>query len=258
MIFHTPRIMRGKIQLRKEQVDLAEVIAHSIEAARPLIDAQGHELLVSLPSPSVRVEVDPVRIAQVITNLLSNAAKYQDKPGHIWLDAYRHGDCAVVRVRDDGIGIEPQLLLRVFELFTQADRSVARSQGGLGIGLTLVRSLVSMHGGSVTARSEGPGRGTEFVVRLPALMGKPPAEEMPGAEPSAAQPGDSPRRRILVVDDNVAAARACAEMASLWQHEVGVAHTGPTALEIAKTFHPDVILLDIGLPGMSGYEVAEQ
>ena len=251
------RIMRGKIQLRKERISLAEVVARGVETARPAIDAGKHELVVSAPQEPVWVDVDPVRIAQVIANLLNNAAKYNDKPGHILVSAQREGDDAVVRVLDDGVGIDKDLLPQVFDLFTQADRSVARSQGGLGIGLTLVRSLVERHGGSVEAFSEGPGRGSEFVVRLPALAAPPKSEtETKTNGHKAEAPAATASRRVLVCDDNADAARTFAEIAALWKHDVRVTYTGAAALEMAKSYHPDVVLLDIGLPGMSGYQVA--
>ncbi len=256
------RIMRGRVQLRKERVQLAEVIARGVEIARPLIDTQKHELAVSLPKEPVWLEVDAVRIAQVIANLLNNAAKYNDKPGHILLSASRQGEEVVLRVLDDGVGIDKELLGRVFDLFTQADRSVARSQGGLGIGLTLVRMLVQRHGGSVEALSEGPGRGSEFVVRLPAAVPQGAAQGAGDGKSSGnghpvLAPATVPRR-VLIVDDNVDAARAFAEVASLWKHDVRIASNGAAALELAKSYHPDVVLLDIGLPGMSGYQVAKQ
>ena len=256
------RIMRGRVQLRKERVQLADLVARGVETARPLIDAQKHELAVSLPKEPVWLEVDAVRIAQVIANLLNNAAKYNDKPGHILLSASRPGEEVVLRVLDDGVGIDKELLGRVFDLFTQADRSVARSQGGLGIGLTLVRMLVQRHGGSVEALSEGPGRGSEFVVRLPAATAQGVAQGAGDGKSSGnGHPPLAPAtvpRRVLIVDDNVDAARAFAEVASLWKHNVRIASNGAAALELAKSYHPHVVLLDIGLPGMSGYQVAKQ
>lgn len=254
------RIMRGKTSLRKARVDLGSVIARSIDTARPLIESQQIRLEVSLPPEVVWLEADSVRLAQVFANLLNNAAKYNERGGRIWISARREGDQAVVRVRDSGVGIERDLLPRVFDLFTQADRSAERSQGGLGIGLTLVRSLVEMHGGSVKAHSDGPGKGSEFVVTLPAM---PPQAEAPAARAeTAASPGataaPAPRRRVLVVDDNVDAARSYAEIARLWKHEVRVAYDGPAALEMAKAYRPEIVLLDIGLPGISGYEVARR
>jgi CheY-like chemotaxis protein len=250
------RIMRGKIQLRKERIPLGDVIRRGIDTARPLVEAQGHELLVQLPAEPLWVEADPVRMAQVVANLLNNAAKYNNKSGHIWVSAERKGETAILRVRDDGIGIEQNLLGKVFDLFTQADRSIARSQGGLGIGLTLVRSLVEMHGGTVEARSEGADRGSEFIVRLPVLVAPPRPEEAPADGKTHGAPAKP--QRVLIVDDNVAAARILSEIAARWQHDVRVVHTGETALEAARDYHPDVVLLDIGLPGMSGYEVAAQ
>ncbi len=179
------RIMRGKVQVRKQRVPLKEVIDRGLETAQPQIAAQGHELLLEIPVEPIWIEADPVRIAQVVTNLLNNAAKYNNKPGHIWVTAQRQGEQAVLRIRDDGIGIEGELLPHVFDLFTQADRSIARSQGGLGIGLTLVRSLVELHGGAVEARSEGPDKGSEFIIRLPALA------SLPGEAGAARRGGDA-------------------------------------------------------------------
>jgi signal transduction histidine kinase/ActR/RegA family two-component response regulator len=251
------RIMRGKIQFRKERVQLADVVARGVETARPLIDEQKHELTVSLPQEPIWLDVDPVRIAQVITNLLNNAAKYNPNPGHIVLTAVRQGDAAVLRVLDDGIGIEKNLLPRVFDLFTQADHGVARAQGGLGIGLTLVRSLVERHGGSVEAFSEGPGKGSEFIVRLPVAAAPPEGGQRKGDGHAALAPVKV-QRRVLIVDDNIDAARAFAEVAALWKHDVRIASNGAAALELAKSYHPDIVLLDIGLPGMSGYQVARQ
>jgi len=253
------RIMRGKIQLRKEPVQLAEVIGRGIQTARPLIEAQKHELVLSVSDGPLWIEADPVRIAQVVANLLNNAAKYNDKPGHIWVSVERQEERAVLRVGDDGIGIERDLLPRVFDLFTQADRSIARSQGGLGIGLTLVRSLVERHGGAIEARSEGPGKGAEFVVRLPLLAQAPRVAGQGDKNGKSRREGaQGPRHRVLVVDDNVDAARTLSEMAALWQHDVRVAHNGVEALETARNYRPDVVLLDIGLPGMSGYQVAQE
>ena len=253
------RIMRGKVQLRKERISLADAVQRGIETARPLIELQHHELHVELPLLPVWIEADPVRIAQVVANLLNNAAKYNDKPGHITLTCESHGDQAVLRVRDDGIGIEKELLPRVFGLFTQADRSIGRSQGGLGIGLTLVRSLVEMHDGSVEARSEGPGMGSEFIVRLPVMAAEPEAASPP-ARPgiTSRHNGHGPHHRVLVVDDNAAAAQILSEIAARLHHEVRVAYTGETALEMAGNYLPDIIFLDIGLPGINGYQVAEQ
>jgi signal transduction histidine kinase/CheY-like chemotaxis protein len=248
------RITRGKIQLRREPVDLAAAVTRGVETARPLIDAHGHVLTVTLPPEPIRLEADPTRLAQVIGNLLTNAAKYTEQGGHIGLTVERRPGEAAVRVRDDGVGIPAALLPQVFDLFAQGDRSPARSEGGLGIGLTLVKNLVEMHGGRVEARSEGPGQGSEFVVRLPL-----PDEQAPNeGEAAAGGRRPVPPRRVLVVDDNVDAAESLATLLRVDRHEVRTAHDGPTALEEAATFRPEVVLLDIGLPKMDGYEVARR
>jgi len=254
------RIMRGKVGLRKQRVDLGSILARSVETARPLFSSHQIHLDVSMPQQPVWLDADPVRLAQVFANLLTNAAKYNERGGNVWLTAHCEGAWARVCVRDNGIGIEPDLLPRVFDLFTQADRSAERSQGGLGIGLTLVRSLVEMHGGSVQGSSEGPGKGAEFTVCLPALDAAAPSA-LGASEPAKSGPrpaSESPRRRVLVVDDNVDAARSFAEIARLWKHEVRVAYDGPEALELAQAYRPEIVLLDIGLPGISGYEVARR
>ena len=251
------RIMRAKIDLRKETTNLATIIHSAVETAQPVIDAQGHELTVSLPKKKILVEADVVRMAQVISNLLMNAAKYTDHAGRIWLTIERDGpDAALIRVKDSGIGIAPELLSRVFDLFVQGHRSLARSQGGLGIGLTLAKNLVEMHGGTISAHSEGLGKGSEFVIRLPVMMTKrvDPAHETPAKSPHAA----GPSRRILVVDDNVDAAELTATLLTMWGHEVRTLHDGLSVLTAVDSFQPEVILLDIGLPGMSGYDVARQ
>jgi PAS domain S-box-containing protein len=251
------RITRGKVTLRKEPVDLATVVTQAIETSRPLIESHRHELTVSLPGEAIWVEADLTRLAQVIANLLTNAAKYTPEGGHIRLTVERDGDTAIVRVRDDGVGISGEMLTSIFDLFTQGDRSLARSEGGLGIGLTLVKRLVEMHGGSVIAYSDGPGRGSEFIVRLPTLPAAPsaPADTSKGGRSTSPS---SSRRRILVVDDNVDAADSLAMLLGIGGHEVRTAHDGATAVEVAKAFQPEVVLLDIGLPGMDGYEVARQ
>jgi PAS domain S-box-containing protein len=247
------RIMRGRIELRKEPVKLAAVVARGVETAQPMIDAQGQQLLVSVPPGPLRLEADPTRLAQVISNLLHNAAKFSQRAGRIWLTVERQGTEAVLRIRDEGAGIRPELLPHIFDLFVQGDRSMERTQGGLGIGLTVVRKLVELHGGTITAHSEGPGKGSEFVVRLPGL------QEAGDQDSAAAGPGSARvavARRILVVDDNVDAAESLAVMLRRQGHEVTLAHNGPEALQAAVEQPPDVVLLDIGLPGMNGYEVA--
>jgi signal transduction histidine kinase/DNA-binding response OmpR family regulator len=249
------RITRGKIRLQTEVVDLASVVARAVETTRPLIETRQHELTVSLPPEPVCVRGDPVRLAQVLGNLLSNAAKYTEEGGRISLTVTHEGAEAIVAVRDSGVGIPPDMLASVFELFTQVDRSLDRAQGGLGIGLTLVRRLVEMHGGRVEARSDGPGQGSEFLVRLPALTtAKPPEYSSKGV----AIPAIGLRRRVLVVDDNTDGAESLALLLQLAGHEVRIAHNGPQALDSVESFAPQLVLLDIGLPGMDGYEVARR
>jgi PAS domain S-box-containing protein len=247
------RIMRGRIELRKELVDLAGVVSRAVETAQPVLDAQGQDLVMSMPEEPVFIEGDATRLAQVVANLLNNAAKYSRHAGRVWLTAGRQRGDVVLRVRDTGAGIPPALLPHVFDLFVQGDRSLERTQGGLGIGLTIVKRLVEMHGGTVEVHSEGPGKGSEFVVRLPAYASTsvPTEPEQPHEQIDGKQP-----RRVLVVDDNVDAAESIAMLLRHWGNEVRMAHNGPQALEVATAFSPDVVVLDIGLPGMSGYEVA--
>jgi PAS domain S-box-containing protein len=251
------RVMRGKIELRRERVELASVVARAVETVQPLVDAQAHQLAVHLPAESLVVDVDPVRLAQVVGNLLTNAAKYTDTNGHIRLTAERHGGTAVLRVRDDGIGIAKEMLPRIFELFVQVDHASTKAQGGLGIGLTLVKNLVEMHNGTVEALSEGLGQGSEFVLRLPIATGPNAAGRDPEPDPAAHAVASS-GFRLLVVDDNQDAAVSLAMLLRLQGHEVRVAHSGPAALEMANANPPDVIFLDIGMPGMDGYEVARR
>jgi two-component system CheB/CheR fusion protein len=248
------RITQGKITLTKAPLAVRTFLSTAVEASRPLIDARQHALEVSLPEEAIRVEGDPTRLAQVISNLLNNAAKYTPLGGHIRLSAGRDGDEAVIRVQDDGEGISPDMLPRVFDLFSQANQSIDRSEGGLGIGLTLVKRLVEMHGGTVEARSDGPGDGSEFIVRLPLLrsevLGTPP--------PSAEVSGPGLPRRILVVDDNRDSADSLARLLRRLGHEIELAYEGSSACKAASAFTPDIVLLDIGLPGMDGYEVARR
>ncbi len=250
------RITSGKIRLQKERIDLAAVVARALEGARPLIDARRHTLEVNLPEVPVPVEADPVRLAQVLWNLLNNAAKYTPDGGRITLTVER-GDEAVVRIRDTGTGIAPEMLPKVFDLFTQVERTLDRAQGGLGLGLTLVRRLTEMHGGTVAATSEGLGQGCEFVVRLPVLPDEAPAAEpvRPSAERRVAP---APGRRILVVDDNRDSAESLAMFLRLFGNDVRTVHGGRLALVVAETYRPDVVLLDIGLPGLDGLEVCRR
>jgi CheY-like chemotaxis protein/two-component sensor histidine kinase len=248
------RITRGKISLQAEPVDMGTVIARAVETSRPQIDARRHDLTVTLPAEPLLLEADPLRLAQVLGNLLDNAAKYTDDGGRIWLTATKEGKEAVLRVRDTGVGIPAEMLSSVFELFTQVEKSLDRAQGGLGIGLTLVRRLVEMHGGRVQVQSDGPNQGTEFTVRLPLLSGE---QSQPAQDPGIAN-GDQVKCRILVVDDSRDGADSLALWLQVSGHEVQVCHDGIKALELAGNFQPDVVLLDIGLPGMDGYEVARQ
>ena len=244
------RISRGKVELRRERVDLATVVNSAVETSRPLIEESDHQLDLRLPAEPVFVDADLTRLAQVVANLLNNAAKYTEKGGRIELTAGRDGAWATLSVRDNGVGIPAPMLPRVFEMFTQVDRSLDRSQGGLGIGLSIVKRLAEMHGGTVEARSEGHGQGSEFVVRLPAL---PPATEA-GRGPETADGSGAAARRILVADDNEDSAASLAMMLTLMGNEVHTAHDGVEAVEATAAFRPDVILLDIGMPRMNGYE----
>jgi signal transduction histidine kinase len=247
------RITRGKLPLRKERVELAAAVRSAVETARPLIEAAGHEFTLILPPEPVFLDADLVRLAQVVANLLTNAAKYTDKGGHIRLTAEQQGDQIVLSVKDTGIGIAADHLPRVFDMFSQVASAIDRSQGGLGIGLSLVKGLVQMHGGTVDARSEGLGKGSEFVVRLP--LGKPCGRQFQAGH---ANGNRQPGRRVLVVDDNRDAADSLGMLLRLLGHQAQVAHDGPAALEAADKLRPDVMLLDIGLPGMNGYEVARR
>jgi signal transduction histidine kinase/ActR/RegA family two-component response regulator len=247
------RITSGKVELRKEPVNLAWVAANALEASRILVEQRGHSLSVSLPEPPVFVEADPMRLEQVITNLVNNAAKYTPPQGHIRVTACRENADAVIRVRDDGIGIPPEVIPHVFELFTQAERSLAREEGGLGIGLTIVRSLVELHGGTATAQSEGPGRGSEFIVRLP--LGS-RTEAPPRPPPTEA--GVIRSLRVLVIEDNADNRVALQTFLKLDGHQVEVAGEGLSGVEIARDARPEVALIDIGLPGLNGYEVGRQ
>jgi CheY-like chemotaxis protein/two-component sensor histidine kinase len=245
------RIMRGKIELRKRPVQLSSLIRQSVEAIRPLVAAHDLELNVSLPERPVWLEADPVRLLQVIENLLTNSAKYTEAGGRISISVEVEQREAVLSVQDTGVGIERELLPTVFDLFTQSSRSLDRAKGGLGIGLTLVRRLVELHEGTVTAHSEGPGKGSTFTVRLPVTHRIPPAEAV------AQRMETSESWRIVVVDDNVGAAVLLAKLLEkMGSHEVVMAHDGPSALARIEESHPEVVLLDIGLPGMNGYQVA--
>ena len=246
------RITTNKLRLQKTRVDLRGILESAVETSRPLVEAGGHRLALDMPDAPVWVDADPVRLAQVFSNLFNNAAKYTDRGGRIELLARTGPEIAVV-VRDNGIGIAPDVLPQVFEMFSQAAPAIDRSQGGLGIGLFLVKSLVEMHGGSVAAKSAGAGRGSEFTVRLPSAA---PARPSPPADRQPARDGD--HRRILVADDNADAADTLAAMLRFSGYDVAVARDGEQALALAGEFRPALALIDIGMPKMSGYEVARR
>lgn len=255
------RITRGKVELRKVRLDLAAVMARAVEGVRPFLEDRQHHLEVSPPAEALELDADPARIEQVLANLLNNAAKYTPPGGHIGLSAVREGDEAVIRVRDDGIGIRADVIGHIFDLFQQADRVPGRVSEGLGIGLSLVRSLVEMHGGTVEASSAGADRGSEFVVRLPVLpKAAGGGAATGGIDRTAEEPAAVARPlRVLVTDDNVDSADSLAMLLRLEGHEVRTAHDGPQALEAARAFRPHVVFLDIALPkGMDGHEVARR
>jgi len=249
------RITKGKIRLRTEQLDLRDVVHDAVETSRPLIDEMGHQITVEMPQTPLLVRGDPARLTQVVANLLNNAAKYQMENGTITVRIEHDGTDSVIVVKDGGIGITRESMPRIFDLFTQGERAPDRAAGGLGIGLSLVKQIVELHGGTVRAESPGPGLGSEFVVHLPASIDSlvTQADGTSEAVPSA----DAPRS-ILVVDDNEDAAESMAMLLRLRGHEVVVAHNGEDALRLAGERPPSVVLLDIGMPGMDGYEVCRR
>jgi signal transduction histidine kinase/ActR/RegA family two-component response regulator len=252
------RVMRGKIELRMEAVELATVVARAVETTHPFIEAQSHDLSINLPDESLLMNADPIRLAQVIGNLLTNAAKYTEASGRIGITANKEGNHVVLRIRDNGIGIAPDMLPHIFELFVQVDHAATRSQGGLGIGLTLVKNLVEMHQGKVEAHSGGLGKGSEFVVRLPLLTQERPKSTEKENEEHPHESARASGHRLLVVDDNDDAATSLAMLLKLQGHEVRIANDGPSALKLATSYRPSVVFLDIGMPGMDGYEVARR
>ncbi|HJT62385.1 MAG TPA: response regulator [Burkholderiales bacterium] len=252
------RISQGKISLKKEPIELSRIISHSVETARPLIDARAQTLTVSAPPAPVWLSADFARLSQVVANLLNNAAKYTAEGGRIELVADAAEGEAQISVRDNGTGIEAALLPKVFDLFVQGDRSLDRGQGGLGIGLTLVKRLVELHQGTVGVASDGAGRGSTFTVTLPCISAVEPQRAAPTAVAALKSSSEVYGRRVLVVDDNVDAAESTAAFLRLEGHEVKAVHDGLQALASLKVFDPHVVVLDIGLPGLDGYAVARQ
>jgi signal transduction histidine kinase/ActR/RegA family two-component response regulator len=254
-LMEVARFTSGKIRLNPVRLDMTGVVERAVESVRPLIDGRRHVLTVDVPAAPIWLEADPTRLEQVVVNLLNNAAKYTDDGGRIWLGARTEGHELVLSVRDTGVGIDLERFPNIFDMFTQVDRSLDRAQGGLGVGLALVQRLVDMHGGTVQVQSDGLGQGSEFTIRLPLLIS--PAPEPPTA-PANAIDRPALAERVLVVDDRVDSAESLAILLRMAGHDVRTAYTGPTALEAAVAHLPDVVLLDIGLPGLNGYEVARR
>jgi len=253
-LLEVSRITTGMVQLRRVSVAVGDIMKSAIETVRPLIDQRKHEISVTIPSEPIWLNADAARLEQVLVNLLTNAAKYTDEKGKIWLSAEQFGDECILRVRDTGVGITAELLPCIFDLFTQAERSLDRSQGGLGIGLALVQRLTELHGGRVEVFST-LRQGSEFVVRLPVEMSKSNLEPPLNLE---IHTQNTRTLRVLVVDDNVDTVLSFSMLLKEFGNEVHTAHDGPTAIKIAMECVPDVVLLDIGLPGLNGYEVAKQ
>jgi CheY-like chemotaxis protein/two-component sensor histidine kinase len=253
------RISRGKLQLKRTLIPVAAVIEHALEASRPAIEAGGQQLTVQLPPEPVWLNADLTRLAQVVGNLLHNAAKYTPhqpgRTGQIALTVQLQDAQAVITVADNGLGISQDMLPRVFELFAQVDHTLNRAQGGLGIGLSLVKTLVRLHGGNITAHSDGLGQGSVFTVRLPVAQPKPQVQATPA--PAPLRKSTALARRVLVVDDNVDSAQSLAELLSLQGHTVYTAHAGKQACLQARSVVPEIVFLDLGLPDMSGVEVAK-
>jgi len=253
-LLEVSRITTGRIQLQQERIAMAGVVENAMATVGPLIEQRKHELTLSLPTQAIWLYFDPARLEQVVVNLLTNAAKYTNDDGHIWLTVQQEGAEAVLRVRDTGVGIAPEILPHIFDLFTQAERTLDRSQGGLGIGLALVQRLLEMQGGTV-AVSSVLGQGSEFVVRLPTV---PSPEQQPVATPTEKAQSTGPSLRVLVVDDNVDAATTLGMLVQASGHEIRIVHDGMAGLEAAIDYRPHVVLLDIGLPGLNGLEVAKR
>jgi signal transduction histidine kinase len=252
------RINQGKIDLRRERAELVDILHDSVETTRPVIDAFGHHLTMTLPPEPLQLDADPTRLAQAFMNLLNNAAKYTDPGGTIELTASKEADTVVVSVKDTGIGIAAERLDSVFEMFSQVETALSRSRGGLGIGLSLTQRLVELHGGTVQARSGGLGRGSEFVVRLPLVQRPADADPSRSAPPEALFVAPGSGLRILVADDNRDAADTMAVLLEVMGHEVRYVHDGEAAVLEATSFEPDVVLLDIGMPKLNGYEACRK
>jgi CheY-like chemotaxis protein/two-component sensor histidine kinase len=249
------RVTLGKIELRLQKIPLSDVIGMAVESVLPLIDSRDQHLSVDVPNHPVWLNADPTRMAQIFSNLLNNAAKYTQKTGHIQITAHEDAEGIIVKISDDGIGIPKEMQPHIFDLFSQVDSSMERAQGGLGIGLTLVKNLTEMHKGSVKVYSEGKGKGSVFTVHLPTH-----ASQQGGAEynpPDAAGTAKTNMYRVLIVDDNEASAKTLGWMLEMMGHDIRLAHEGRKAIETADAYNPHIILLDIGLPGMNGYEVCE-
>ena len=249
------RMTQGKIQLRYESISLSQIIQRSLETVQPLLIEKRHEVHLTIPEGPLWLWADPLRLEQVLNNLLTNAAKYTESGGVIQVDVESEGDDVLIRVRDNGMGIAPNMLGEIFQLFSQVDRSLERSQGGLGIGLTLARNLVQLHQGTLVAQSDGLGKGSEFVIRLPNRTCLKSETSIPTTVSSAPI---AQMCRVLIVDDNVVSAESLQLIMKLWGHECRIAHTGPSAIEEVEAFEPNVVMLDIGLPGMDGYVVADE
>jgi CheY-like chemotaxis protein len=249
------RITRDRIELRKENVDLADVINDALETCLPEIDVAGLKLTVSVSKQPVRLHADRARLAQVFANLINNAAKFTPARGDIWIDVQPEGRDVLVRVRDNGIGIACDALANVFDMFRQGDQSLERSHGGLGVGLTLVRRLVELHGGSVNAQSEGAGKGSEFTVRLPLAL---TSSSTATADSTRVERSAAAKRRILVVDDNVDSGETLALLLRAKGHDVFTARDGLEAVEKAAELRPEIILMDVGMPKLNGYDATER
>jgi CheY-like chemotaxis protein len=261
-LLEVSRITRGKIELRREPVELAVIIRSALETSRPLIDACGHQLAITVSPEPMTLDADPIRLAQVVANLLNNAAKYTEQRGQIWLTARRDGNEALISVRDNGVGISSEMLPRVFDMFAQVDRTLSRAQGGLGIGLSLAQSLVHLHGGRIEARSQGSGQGSEFLIRLPLMLDNSTSLAInPAAgatEKHSRHDSSLQARRVLIVDDTPGSAFILGKLLEAMGHHVTVFHDPIEALMHAPRYQPDVVISDIAMPNLDGYELARR